>query len=136
MRTILAMVTAALLLGACSAGSPVEVMSIDAKPTYDRATLDMKYQAVYDLIRDTTCTNTSDCASVGIGSKPCGGCWRNVVYSTATVDADQLAILVADLGLYEAGYNQQESFVSECSVARPAQPECVSQKCVDLNAAP
>jgi PBP1b-binding outer membrane lipoprotein LpoB len=128
MKTTFVMLMGTLLLVACSEGSPVEVT-----PTYDQATLDMKYQAVYDLIQDTACSDTSNCASVGIGSKPCGGCQRWVVYSTATVDVDELTTLVIDLALYEKGYNQQEGFIGDCGVAQPAQPECVNQKCVDLN---
>ncbi len=119
------------LLLACARGSTVSPL-----PHYDRATLEMKYQAVYALVQDLSCTDSSVCASIGIGSKPCGGPWRYLVYSTATVDVQELIAKVADLYAYESGYNAQEHIISDCSIARSAQPSCVGQKCIDLNSIP
>lgn len=131
MKRILVMAPLALALVACTEGNPVGVT-----PVYDHATLEMKYQAVYDLIQDPACTDTPVCAGVGIGNKPCGGPWRYVVYSTTTVDANELATLVADLDLYETGLNQQEHTLSDCALAPVARPECVDQKCVDQTTVP
>jgi hypothetical protein len=128
MRTRLTILTMILLLFACdqeSKQSPV--------PRYDRATLDMKYQAVHNLIQDLSCTDSSSCASIGVGSKPCGGPWSFLVYSKDAVDQEELTVTVADLNAYEAEYNAQEGIVSDCSMAREAKPGCVDHKCVDLN---
>jgi hypothetical protein len=104
--------------------------------SYDRAGVDQRYQAVYDLTQDLSCTDPADCLSIGIGSKPCGGPWRNLVYSAATTDSEKLDAAVADLNAYEAGYNQQEGLTSDCSLAPPAYPGCVNNTCIDLNSAP
>ena len=96
----------------------------------------MKYQAVYTLIRDLSCVDSLVCADIGIGSKPCGGPWRDVVYSTATVNQADLMMKVADLNVYEDGYNRQEGIISDCMVAPSARPACVDGKCVDQNSTP
>ncbi len=105
-------------------------------PTYNKSGVDQRYQAVYNLTQDLSCTDSAVCSSVGIGSKPCGGPWTNLVYSTATVNQEQLTSAVSDLNSYEAGYNQQEGLVSDCGLATPANPSCVNYKCIDLNATP
>jgi hypothetical protein len=102
--------------------------------SYDRAGVDQRYQAVYGLTQDLSCTDSVVCLSVGIGSKPCGGPWSYLVYSSATVDPEAVNAAVADLNAYEAGHNQQEGLESECSLADPANPGCVNNICVDLNA--
>lgn len=101
---------------------------------YDRAGVDQRYQTVYNLTQDLSCTDSSVCLSIGIGSKPCGGPWRYLVYSAATVDPEKLNAAVADLDAYEAGYNQQEGLISDCSFPPLANPSCVNSNCVDLNA--
>lgn len=58
------------------------------------------------------------------------------MYSTAAVDVKELMAKVADLYAYESGYNAQEHIISDCSIARSAQPSCVGQKCIDLNSVP
>jgi len=131
MRTRLAILAMSLLLITCCRGSEQSL-----RLQYDRATLDMKYQAVYNLIQDLSCSDSSACASIGVGSKPCGGPWSYLVYSNDTVDEKELALTVADLKAYEAGYNAQEGIISDCSMAREARPGCVDHKCVDLNSAP
>lgn len=126
MRTILLLFIIAVTPFACSG----EVGS-----SYDRAGVDQRYQVVYTLTQDLACTDSAECASIGIGSKPCGGPWRNLVYSSTTVDLEKLQAAVADLNFYEAGYNQQEGLTSDCSLAPPAEPSCMNNLCVDLNAA-
>ena len=129
MGTRLPIVTMTVLLVACTRSPTMSPL-----PHYDRVTLAMKYQAVYDLVQDLSCTDSSVCASIGIGSKPCGGPWRYLVYATTRVDVEKLMSLVADLDAYEAGYNAQEGIISDCSLAHSAQPGCVDGKCIDLNA--
>lgn len=87
------------------------------------------------MASDLSCADSSECLSIGVGSKPCGGPWRNLVYSSTTVDPEKLHAAVADLNDYEASYNEQEGLMSDCSLAPPASPSCVNNICVDLNAA-
>lgn len=102
---------------------------------YNRAGVDQRYEAVYELTRDLSCANSTECSSIGIGAKPCGGPWKYLVFSAITVDQEELDAAVADLNAYEAGYNRQEGIISDCSLAPPAVPGCVSNTCVDLDTA-
>ncbi len=121
------MVVITIMLFACNG---------EGSSSYDRAGVDQRYQAVSALTQDLSCTDSTVCLSIGIGSKPCGGPWRNLVYSAATVAPEKLTAAVADLNAFEAGYNQQEGLLSDCSLASPANPSCVNHNCVDLNATP
>ncbi len=105
-------------------------------PSYDRATLEMKYQEVLDMVQDLACADSSVCTSIALGSKPCGGPRTYLVYSTETVNEAELVAKVLDLNAYEAGYNTQERILSDCSLATPAEPGCVNHACVDLNSVP
>jgi hypothetical protein len=131
MRTKLSILTMIFLLFACGRESEQGL-----RPQYDRAILDMKYQAVHNLIKDLSCTDSTVCASIGVGSKPCGGPWHYLVYSKDTVDEEELTEAVADLNAYEAEYNAQDGIISDCSMAREAKPGCVDHKCLDMNSVP
>lgn len=116
-----------MILFACARDQPKQ---------YDRAGVDRRYQAVYDLTKDLSCADATVCSSIGIGAKPCGGPWLNLVYSTATVSADALTAAVDDLNAYEAGYNREQGGASDCSMAPPANPGCVNNQCVDITPSP
>lgn len=120
------MILITIILSACSG---------ERYLAYERAGVDQRYQVVYDLTQDLSCTDSTVCLSIGIGSKPCGGPWSYLVYSSETVDQEELNAAVADLYEYESGYNQQEGIGSDCSIANPASPGCVNNVCIDLNAA-
>jgi hypothetical protein len=64
MRTLSLMIIMASMLFACNG---------DQEPSYNRAGVDQRYQAVYSLTQDLSCTDSVVCLSVGLGSKPCGG---------------------------------------------------------------
>jgi hypothetical protein len=113
------------LLFACGHESP--------NPRYDSAGVDQRYQAVYNLVQDVSCNDSSVCSCIGIGSRACGGPVRDIVYSSTTVDAATLQAAVEDLNSYEAGYNQQEGIMSICSFPPLPIPSCVNNKCIDLN---
>jgi len=126
-------VLSVLLLLGCNGTSAMKSPASVA-PSYDRATLEMKYDKVYAMIKDLACGKDTDCSQIGIGCKPCGGPWHYVVYSTLTVNAADLQAAVADLGAYECGFNTQEGILSDCMLAPAARPACVAGICTDLNA--
>jgi hypothetical protein len=101
---------------------------------YDKPTLDAKYKAVTDLAAARACSATSQCASIAIGAKPCGGPWRYLVYSRVNVNETELRTRVDDLFAFEREYNMRNGVASDCSLAQPANPGCVDGICVDLNA--
>lgn len=124
-----------------AAGLVSAVAACDERPTgptlvYDRATLDAKYQAVADMIRQPVCATSLQCSSIAIGAKPCGGPWRYATYSTVNVNERELRRRVGDLFAFEREYNIRNGIGSECSVPRAPNPGCVDGLCVDLNARP
>jgi hypothetical protein len=111
--------------------------TISPLPQYDRATLEMKYQAAFAYVHDLSCAIPEDCDTMAIGAKPCGGARGYLVYSKVTVDVNELQDIVADVTKYEAGYNEQEGIISDCSVARiETELSCVDGKCIDNNPQP
>jgi len=102
----------------------------------DPATLARMYQEIYDLVQDRSCSDSSECAAIALGSKPCGGPWRYLVYSKSTVDEAELRALVENLAEYEAQYNQEHRRISDCEVAQSADPACANGGCIDRNQSP
>src|SRR2546422_474970 len=110
-KTIPLLVVSIGLLG-CNEGQRVVPTQLT-----DRATLDALYQAIRDLTQNRTCQDTSECAALPLGSKPCGGPWTYLVYSKSTVDEVELQAKVLHLAAYEAQYNQEHRVFSDCSLA-------------------
>ena len=102
---------------------------------YDAETLAKKREKVLGVLANLWCRDDSQCASVALGSRPCGGPRENRVYSLASVEERRLTSMVADYNAYEAGWNEQEGLSSDCSVAAEAQPACLDHKCIDRNLA-
>lgn len=130
--------TAVALAGIITAASSLVACNRDLvgpSVSYDKETLNTKYQSIEALVSVRTCADSSACAQIGIGSKPCGGPWRYVVYSRSSVDESELQRRVEDLFAFEKEYNRLHGIGSDCSVAREARPACVRGACVDLNAA-
>jgi len=110
----------------CSGEGP----SMEAVPHYDAETLRMKYEAIQTLIADLSCTVKSDCHTVGVGTKGCGGTQQYLVYSGATVDGGALARAVEDFNAYQAGYYAEHGTpLSDCSLTPVPLPDCVGDKC-------
>lgn len=131
MRNGLCLLAASFLLFGCA-----EDRSLVPLGTTDPATLARMYQEIYALVQDRSCSDSSECAAIALGSKPCGGPWRYLVYSRSTVDEAELRALVENLAEYEAQYNQEYRRVSDCEVAPSADPACVNGVCIDRNQSP
>ena len=102
----------------------------------DPGTLQAMYQEIYDLVQDRSCTDPSDCASLPLGSKPCGGPWKYLVYSKPRVHEVELQAKAIQLAVYEQEYNREYRVMSPCDLAPAADPACVNDECVDLNESP
>ena len=92
--------------------------------------MDSLRQNILRVLGDSSCTQASQCRSIPFGSKPCGGPWSYLVYSTNTADYGALADAVAEYNEREKLENEQEGRGSDCRiVSRPAL-DCVNSKCV------
>ena len=85
------------------------------------------------LVASSACTETSECKTIAFGSKPCGGPWSYLVYSTS-IDEERLEALVETYNIYEHDYNMACDAASDCMfVMEPTELDCVDGKCVIVN---
>lgn len=131
MKSTTSLLLACTWLAACTENQRV----VPAHMT-DPDTLQAMYAEIYDLAQDRSCTDSSECASLPLGSKPCGGPWRYLVYSKTRVHEIELQAKAIQLALYEEEYNREYRRMSTCELAPTADPACVNDECVDLNQSP
>lgn len=85
---------------------------------------------IENLANTSTCGDNFECKSIAFGSKPCGGPWSYLIYSTS-IDTDKLETLVEDYNNKESLFNQKWGVGSDCSVANPPTSiNCENNTCV------
>jgi hypothetical protein len=118
----------ALLAAGCAKDGPSPMPAV---PHYDAETLREKHEAILALIADLSCTDTSQCHRIGVGTKACGGTAQYLVYSSAAVDEEALGEAVQDYNAYQAGYVAEHgSGLSDCMLTPEPVPACAANKCV------
>jgi hypothetical protein len=75
------------------------------------------------------CSEPGQCRFVPVGSKPCGGPWSYLLYSTVTTDSTALALAAQRYNAAEAQLKRQLGRVSDCSFVPPPKPDCVQGLC-------
>jgi len=103
---------------------------VDTLQETDKRAIDELKKEIKDLAADSVCSELYSCESIGLGSKPCGGNWEYVVYSTSI---DQLPFLakVQQLNRMEQEYNEKYEIASDCAyVMPPSSITCENGKCV------
>lgn len=66
------------------------------------------------LIGDAACTDASQCRTVGIGARPCGGPQAYLAWSTAKTDGAALAALAEKFKLEQEAVNAASGELSNC----------------------
>ena len=85
---------------------------------------------IHNLIDTSVCSEEDECRFIALGSKPCGGLWSYLVYSTS-IDTTKLTTLVEEYNTLEKRINQECNRISDCMVAMPPQRlECQDNKCI------
>ncbi len=69
------------------------------------------------------------CKLIAFGSKPCGGPWRYLVYSTATANEVRLKQLVNEYNQLERKLNKEQKIRSTCEYVREPSVAFVSGVC-------
>ena len=86
-----------------------------------------------ELIALSICTESSECKVIAFGSKPCGGPWEYLVYSSS-IDEEQLEALVETYNILEEDYNLNCDTASDCMfVTEPTELACEDGKCIIVN---
>ncbi len=94
--------------------------------------LNLLSEDIEQLISEGICSENSDCDFIDFGSKPCGGPWSFLVYSTS-IDVALLQQKVAIYNNQENAYNLRWGIISDCSFALPPEEvRCVDGECVGI----
>ena len=85
---------------------------------------------IQNLAATSVCNESFECRSIAFGSKPCGGPWGYLVYSTS-IDTLKLTKLVEKHNQLETTINQECDRSSDCAFVSPPQRlECEDNKCI------
>ena len=82
------------------------------------------------LVNTSECSDAFECRAIAFGSKPCGGPWEYLIYTTS-IDTLELQTLVDEYNSIEADYNLNCDSVSDCAfVSPPSGFECSDGQCI------
>lgn len=104
----------------------------DSKPTMEeeQEALIASEKIIEDLAATAICNESAECKFIALGSKPCGGPWSYLIYSTS-IDVNKLESLVEDYNKNEAAFNLKWGVISDCSfLLPPTGVICENNKCV------
>ena len=97
--------------------------------TQEREALDKFRKEIIEMAASSDCSDEYTCKYTGFGSKPCGGFWGYLVYSTSINEKDLLS-KVARYNKLEKAYNIKYGIISDCSVVLPpSEVVCDNGKC-------
>lgn len=81
-------------------------------------------------IGDAACDNASQCRTLPVGSKPCGGPAGFLPWSTKRSDGELLARLAAEQAAEERKQNEKGGMMSNCMMEQDPGATCTAGKCV------
>ncbi|NND70997.1 MAG: hypothetical protein HKN43_05410 [Rhodothermales bacterium] len=112
-----AFLTAIVISGCSSFGDP------------DRADLAALEAEILAMIGTAEASDIAFCREIAFGSKPCGGPWKYLAYSTAVTDSIALADKVDRYNRWENDLNQRDGAISDCQFVTPPGVEIESGRC-------
>lgn len=82
------------------------------------------------LANTSICNENTTCKFIAFGSKPCGGPWSYIVYSTS-IDTQKLEDLVQKYNQVETDFNNKWGIASDCAIVNPpTSVKCENNTCV------
>lgn len=98
----------------------------------DKQVLNDFKKEIEDLAATSICNDNYTCKFIALGSKPCGGSWSYLVFSTS-IDVERLENMVANYNTKEADFNKKWGVNSDCSVSLPPTSlNCENNTCVAI----
>ncbi len=98
----------------------------------EKAELTILQEEIEQLIAPGICNENANCDFIAFGSKPCGGPWSYLVYST-TINIDLLKEKVDTYNKNETAYNIKWSIVSDCMASvPPTSVQCINGECIAI----
>jgi len=84
------------------------------------------------IANSSVCGEEFECRYIAFGSKPCGGSWEFLFYTTS-IDTMELENLVASYNALEADFNENCGAVSDCSTPiPPIDFSCENNQCIPI----
>lgn len=83
-------------------------------------------------IREMTgkdCSNSGQCEVIAFGSKPCGGPWEYLAYSSSDTDVGLLIEMVNTFNQLQEEYNLKNGIISDCAFVMPPEVTCADGQC-------
>lgn len=112
-----------LFLFSCSDTQDLAAQEVEKKA------IDKLKSEIVTLAESSVCSEDNNCAFVGLGSKPCGGHWQYLIYSSS-IDTVKLLTKVEDCNRLEKEFNKKWDILSDCSfVVPPDSVICDDGKC-------
>lgn len=81
-------------------------------------------------IGDAACDSSTQCKTIAVGHKACGGPESYLAYSTKNGDAAKVARLAADYSAERKNQNTKSGMMSTCSVVLDPGATCNAGRCV------
>ncbi len=79
------------------------------------------------------CSNSGQCEVIAFGSKPCGGPWEYLVYSSSDTDRELLIEKVNTYNQLQNEYNMKNGIGSDCAFVMPPEVTCTDGQCQILS---
>ena len=95
----------------------------------DTERLEELRRAIEQEIGIPAANETSQCKLIPFGSKPCGGPWDYLVYSTLKTDEARLKQLVSDFNQLQRQINEENKTLSDCAIAPQPKLEFANGVC-------
>ena len=106
----------------------------DDIPPFSQETEQQELAAIKAEIENLASTSifgvTFECKYIAFGSKPCGGPWTYLVYSTS-IDAEELENRVEGYNRKEKMFNTKWGVISDCAITNPPSGiKCENNICI------
>lgn len=100
-----------------------------ASQEVEKAALEKLAKEIKTIADSSTCSENEICAFIGFGSKPCGGNWEYLIYSSS-IDVANFKTKVNTYNALEKKYNTKYEIISDCSLVMPPESlTCENGKC-------
>lgn len=88
------------------------------------------WKQIQSASADLRCDNSSQCHSMGVGAKACGGPENYLAWSSKNSDGEQLKRLVEQHAAARRADDQKQGMMSTCSVVSDPGASCRAGVCV------
>jgi len=88
------------------------------------------WQKIQSANTNLSCDNSSQCHTLGVGAKACGGPENYIAWSSKNSDGSQLKALVEQHAVARRADDAREHMMSTCSVISDPGASCKAGQCV------